>query len=104
MKNNQEAIEYSKKAEALVNRFNILVLTGIFVVGIFALVLNIVGVFKVDQLVMSIGTIVASIFIIIPVLIYAIHDLFMKNKDTIFSILYKDIEQFDLSSCLLMMC
>ena len=90
MKNNQEAIEYSKKAEALVNKFNILVLTGIFVAGIFALVLNIVGVFKVDQLVMSIGTIVASIFIIIPVLIYVIHDLFMKNKDTIFSILYKE--------------
>ena len=89
MQNVDNSIEYSKKAEAIVNKFNIYVLSGIFIFAILTEILNVIGFFKVDQVYMLIGMSLSAFFIWIPIIMFVIYDGFKKNKNTPNSILYK---------------
>ena len=89
MNNELKNIPYLKKSEALVNRFNIFVLSGIFIFAVLAEVLNLVGVFQIDNLYMLVGMSVSAAFIYVPIAMFYIYDGFMKHKNTPESILYK---------------
>ena len=89
MNNELKNIPYLKKSEALVNKFNIFVLSGVFVFAILAEILNLVGIFNVNNLYMIVGMSVATVFIYVPIAMFYIYDGFMKHKNTPESILYK---------------
>ena len=68
MNNADSAIEYSKRAEALVNKFNVFVLSGIFVFAIIAECLNAFGFFKIEQIHMLTALLISAFFIWVPIM------------------------------------
>lgn len=89
MNNGDSAIEYSKRAEALVNKFNVFVLSGIFLFAIIAECLNAFGFFKIEQIHMLTALLISAFFIWVPIMMFVWHDGIKKNKNKPTSILYK---------------
>ena len=73
-----------KYAEKKANSFNLYCLLIISGLGLIAVLLNEIGIFTCDKIIMRAGMIQLAVYGIVPGVIYLIHDKLLKKEESIF--------------------